>query len=251
MEEGALVLVKDRWRPERRVVHLGTGHGVDANRFAVVGPRRQPEDVVRQGDADDIGRLREDLPDVERFRHRVEQAIEGVETFAAQPLGAAQRVVANCQRQDIGDPIHQDLVGGGEGVGLTRREPQRAVNAGAAADGADDARARIGVDRAGVAGGRIGNTMPGDFHLAIGAGNVQHHRFDPIEPEDVQPLERNRLADERGQARHELVERGGFRRETGDGRQHCRGIDRKHWNGTQYNPGPHGTRHMSDAQITT
>ena len=67
---------------------------------------------MRQAAADDVGDLGEDVPDVERLGHRVQQAVERVEPLAPERLGAAQRVVLQRERQQVGDAVHQALVRG-------------------------------------------------------------------------------------------------------------------------------------------
>ena len=52
------------------------------NERAVHAPRRDGEDVVRKPAANDIGDLREHLPEIERLGHRVEQAAEAVDSLA-------------------------------------------------------------------------------------------------------------------------------------------------------------------------
>ena len=53
--------------------------------------------------ADDVGDLGEDVADVERLGHRVEQPIEAVDPLAAERFRAAKGVVLQRQREQIGD----------------------------------------------------------------------------------------------------------------------------------------------------
>ena len=76
MEERARVACDDHRRPEFGVVHRRARHGVDAKRPAVFRPRCERQNVVRQSAANDLGCLGEDVTDVERAGHRVQEAVE-------------------------------------------------------------------------------------------------------------------------------------------------------------------------------
>lgn len=93
---------------------------------------------MRHAAADYLGNLGKDVSDVQRACHRVQQTVERIDPLAAYGFGTEQRVVLEGQRQQIGDAVHHRFVGGAEGIGGTRREPERSVHAGATTDRADD-----------------------------------------------------------------------------------------------------------------
>ena len=116
------------------------------------------------------------------------------------------------EREQVGHTIRQRLVGVRKGVPLARGEPKCAVDARPSAGAAYDARPRIASDRRFTHGLRVGDAVPCDFQLAVGADDVQHHRFSTIETQDVKAFKRDHLAHDGRQARHQFRQRRRLRR---------------------------------------
>ena len=137
VQQCALDRREQRRSPELVVWNFGAGHRVHAERKAILGPRRQCKDVMRQRAANRFRELRKDLPDVERFCNRMKQADERVDPLAAAELGRANRVVIEGQRDQVADGFEQLLMVFGEGVCLAGCQPDGALDTCALADGAD------------------------------------------------------------------------------------------------------------------
>ena len=162
--------VQDRRRPERRVVHLRAGHRVHAERLAVVGPRRQRQDVVRQrargrrrrpprrcagcrAPRPSCGSRRSSVSSRSRRRRSVLRSASCCSASASRSAMLSIRIWWAAENASGWLDVNQSA-------------PWMLD---AAADRADDPRARIRVDRRRRRRGRIGNAVPGDLHLAVGA----------------------------------------------------------------------------------
>ena len=162
---------------------------------------------MRQRAANGVRHLREDLPDVERFGDGMQQADERVDPFAPARLRRADGVVVQREREQVADRFEQLLMFVGERVRLTRRQPDGALHTRALPDGADHLRPLGSVARI-VSGRRlrVADQMSCHLDLAGGADDIQRDRFGAIETQHVQPLERDRLAQQHGHARQRHVE---------------------------------------------
>ena len=221
------VVAGQHFRLEQLRVGLGAGDGVEPERRAIRPPLRDDEDVVGQAAADDIRDLGEDVPDVECAGHRVQQAAEAVDALAPQNLAIDDGRMLEGQAQQIDDAVHQDLVGGLEGLVQARGEPDRAVHAGALPHGAENPGARAGIGlidrRRGIA-----DAMLADLERTRLARHVEHEGLRAIELEHVQPLERNRRAQRDRQPRHDVAKARGFGDQTRHRGEHVHRIGLDH-----------------------
>ena len=221
------IVAAQRLRLEEVWFSRGTGHRVDAKRRAVLAPRRDDEHVVRQAAANDLGDLVEDVTDVERAGHRLQQPPQAVDAFAPQLVALDDRVVLEGETEQIDDAVHQLLMGGAERVLAARREPERAVHARALPDGAHDARACRLVHGVELRGG-ISDEMLRDLDVSGFAGDVEDERVRAIEAQHVQPLEWNRRAQCAGHTGNDVAKTRRFRDQTRNRREHVYGISLGH-----------------------
>ncbi len=95
---------------EQLGVGFGPGHGIEAERSAVFAPRGDHQDVVRKSAANDVRHLLEDVTDVERLGHRMEQTAQAVDALAAQRLAVDDGGVLERQAKHVDDAVHQRLM---------------------------------------------------------------------------------------------------------------------------------------------
>ena len=156
-----------------------------------------------------------------------------VEALTPERLLAAQGVLLQGQRQQVRDAVHQGLVRLGEGIlGSTSATPPRARWP--LGPRWRHARPRIGSMVGGAEAPASAMRCPVTSNSPSCAHHVEDDRLGAVESQQVQPLERNGLADDGGKARHQLVERRGVRHEAGNRRQHSRGVRWEHGDGPQY-----------------
>ena len=204
---------EERRAPEVGVRNLRARHRVDAEGEAVLRPGRQREDVVRQRAFHGVGQLRKYRADVERLRHRVQQADQRIDPVAAAHLGRPNRVVIKRQRNQIANRFQQILVLAGERIRLVRRQPDGALHAHPPPNGADQPRSLSGVGSICRRGRSIANQVPSHFDLAGGGGDVEGDRFGAIQAQHVEAVERNRVVQQNRRARQRSLERGFLRHE--------------------------------------
>ena len=172
---------------------------------------------MRQSAADDVRDFGEDVADVERARHRVQQTTQAVDALATQNLAIDDGRVLEGQTEQIDDAVHQRLMGRIECLVDARGHPDRAVHTSALSHRAENpgARVRVGrIDRR----RRVADAMLADLERARFARDVEHERLRAIEPQHVQALERNRCAQRDRQTRHDVAKARRF----GDETRHCR-----------------------------
>ena len=147
----------------------------------------------------------------------MEQAAEAVDALAPQGLALEQCRVLQREDQQVRDAVGERLVCGGEDVGPVGCQPQRAVHDRFLPHGADDPRLGIDVIRIGHLA-RHTDALRGDLEAAGRASRVQHERLRAIEAQDVQRVERDLVAENPGETRHDVAEAPGF----GDQARHRR-----------------------------
>ena len=212
------VVAGQHLRLEQLRVGLGAGHGVEPERRAIGPPLRDDEDVVGQPAADDVGDLGEDVPDIQRTGHRVQQTAEAVDALAAQNLSIDDRRVLEGQAEQIDDAVHQGLMGRLEGLIDARGQPHRAVHAGALPHRAENPGARVRIRRVDRRR-RVADAMLADLERARVARHIEHEGLGAVEPKHVQPLEGNRWAQRDRQSRHDVAKARGFGDQTRHGRE--------------------------------
>ena len=123
------VVAREGVRPEQGgVVHLCAGERVDPERRAVGAPGGHDEHVVREPSADDVGDVREYRPQIQRFRHGVQEAAQAVDPLASERLAIDDRGMFERDAEQIDDAVEERLVFVGEGVVLRRGDPHRAAH---------------------------------------------------------------------------------------------------------------------------
>jgi hypothetical protein len=124
----------------------------------------------------------------------VEEAAEAVDPFAPQCFAVDNRVVLEGDAQKIDHAVEQYLVLARKSVFDGRRHPDRAVHPRPLPRGTEDARADVRF--VGVDGDAFSvDPAPGDRDVALPGDDVQHKRLGPIEPQHLQTLEWNGVAD--------------------------------------------------------
>ena len=127
---------------------------------------------MRQSAANDLGNLIENVADVERTGHRLQQSSQAVDAFAPQLLALDDGIVLEREAEQIDDAVHQLLMGSAERPLATGREPQRAVYTGPLTNSAYDARAR-GLVHGVEMRRRVTNQVRGHLDVPRRAGDVQ------------------------------------------------------------------------------
>ena len=84
---------------------------------------------MRQAAANDVRHLLEDVTDVQRLGHRVEQTAQAVDPLATQLLAIDDGVVLERQAKQVDHAVHQRLVATHRSIGLAGCQPERAVDA--------------------------------------------------------------------------------------------------------------------------
>ena len=110
VEKGTLLFGQHRRRPEARIVDLCAGHRMDPERLAVLSPCGQQEHIVGQCGSNRRGHLCENMSDIERLGHGVQQPVQRVDLLVSERLRAAHRVLLQGQREEIRNTVHQRLV---------------------------------------------------------------------------------------------------------------------------------------------
>jgi hypothetical protein len=92
--------------------------------------------------------------------------------------------------------------------------------------GAENPRPRVCVGRIGWHAVAVieGDSVARDFELSTCRRHVQHQRLRPIQAQDVQPLEWNRLTERHRQPCHDLFEVRSLGDKPGNAGEHGRGI---------------------------
>ena len=202
-------------------------HGVDAKRTAVSTPRRDDEHVVREAAANNLRHLVEHVPDVECPCHRLQQAAEAVDTLATQLVTLDDRIVLECEAEQIDHAVHQLLVRGAEGAFVRGREPEGSVHTRPLSNRAHDAGACRFVNGVHLRCG-IADEMFRDLDVAGLARDVENERVGAIEPQHMEPLEGNRRPQYAGQTGNHFAKTWRLRDETRNRRQHVHWISLEH-----------------------